>query len=214
MKKTKILLTFVVSAFVALTMYILTYGQSVYPSYKSVNASVLLGGEHTPLIYSGTVYLPRASAAEQTTSWLQIGYSTDALKNTDALMKSSRQVFEVNPEKFTLSIRLASYPVHADHDSVSLMACRFELADSTSAVIPFWNGDSTNLFMANGNYNHSFYGYWMFEEPGLNSAAILGTREWIYPLRVLRGGYIRFVFTGSAGIDDSTAVSWTLWCEN
>jgi hypothetical protein len=91
-------------------------------------------------------------------------------------------------------------------DCCSVTDAWFELADSSSAVIPYWAGDSSNIFINSGNYNRADYGVWTFEPDTIT------TRGYDYILRALRGGFIRFKFETT--IQDCTIVEWTFRLEH
>ncbi len=169
------------------------------------NSGRYLGGEHTPLIWTGTVYLPKASVVEQTTAWIQYGYSPDAT------MAGGNVEFYANPEIFTLTLWLDSYPTNAAGDSAILVAARFEYADSINAVIPFWDADSINLFLQDGRFTHPLYNAWVYEDIPRTLGTTVDNKRWVYMLRVTRpGGCMRLVFTGAVSMDDSTRVRWEL----
>lgn len=171
-----------------------------YGSRNLSNASYLIGGEHAPLIYSGSDTISSsANFGAYTTNWLQIGFAPTTQDT------GNKRIFEINPEKFTLVVlKRHAYAVAAD--SCYLSSARFEIADSSSATVPFWNTDSSNLFVATGNYNRTDYGAWTALPDTFTERAI------IYPLKVYQGAYIRFVFETVA--QDCTIVIWTLKGEN
>ena len=182
----------------------------VYPGYRQTNVSYLVGGEHTPLIYEGTVALAAGHGASGTSYWMQIGWTPYSI--------TANPAYEANPENFTLLLKLTT--VASDTDTVGLGLARFETAFDTSDANPIrsiWNADSTNLFIADGNYNHSLYGQWMFEDyaKARQSVSGIGTRWCSFPLRVFNGAYIRFVFTKpSGGVVQANTVNFILVCEN
>lgn len=71
----------------------------------------------------------------------------------------------------------------------------------------FWNADSSNYFIKDGNFTHSQYGTWRFED--FNDSA----RVWSFPLRVLQGGFMRVIFASPQTLD-TTTINWSLKCEN
>lgn len=194
-------------------------GQTQYvPAVNLITEKEGIGGEHAPLVWTGTEYLAKNDATEQVTDWIKIGssfYDTNLENRVTTIF---------NPQFFTLEINLAVHGgaaagadglIYGAGDSSTLAAARFEIADSSAAVIPFWNADSSNLFIADGNYTHSQYGTWRFEDIPKTLATTADDKGWLYPIRVLRGSYIRFVFTGRAdGGDDTTLVKWKLVGEN
>jgi len=159
------------------------------------DAYAILAGEHTPVIYTGAGQIS-ASKGALTTSWLQIGYSPSAYDAANSV------IGRYNPEKFTLALKLACFNVG---DSAQVSQARFEQAYDTS-LAAHWNADSSNIFIKSGNFNLGDYGVWRFE--------ILSdtTRRWLYPLKVLQGGYIRFIFESTAA--DTTSLVWTLTGEH
>jgi len=182
--------------FISLVMLALSLGSvKAQPGVPPVGDTYsLLSGEHTPVIYSGA---GEASAAgSYTTQWLQIGYSPEAS------VKNNHNIGRFNPEQFTLGVKLS---LGAEADSTLISAARFELAyDTTSSV--FWAGDSSNIFIATSNSVRPDYGIWTF------SPLINGTRGWVYPLRVLHGGYIRLVFETTTA--DEVEIEWVLTGEH
>jgi len=173
---------------------------------KNSTMQSYLGGEHSPLKFSGIDTVLRTSSS--TTNWLQIGW-VDMLADND---ENNVIAQRYNPEVFTLIIELDT--LWAAGDSVGLGAIRFEMAlDTTDNAI--WNADSSNLFVADGNYTHAQYGTWRFED--LTSEVFTSNYPpYSYPLRVLHGGFIRFVFTGytKTTFDQDVRINWTLICEN
>ncbi len=181
-----------------------------YDTYHQESAGRALGGEHATLIWEGTVYLPKTSSADVYTDWIQYGWSPD-----DTLEDGS-MAFHANPEVFALDILLDSYPTNNSlQDSAILVSARFEYADSSSATIPYWNADSTNLFIADGNYNHAKYGDWMYEDIPKTAGGTVDDKGWTFNLRVTRpGGCLRLVFAGVNTMDDSTRIRYRLRGEN
>jgi len=177
--------------------------------YNSGNSTKeLIGGEHAPLIFSDTDTL--LSADTSTTHWMHIGW------NTNAKSWSNKIVQAFNPEVFTfvIGLRDESDDNDATDDSVGVSDIRFETSLDTTGD-PIWNADSTNLFVADGNYTHAQYGIWMFEDiVGVDSGAAIVQREQAYPLRVLSGAWIRFIFTARDDMVDTTFVDWSLICEH
>lgn len=182
--------------FISLVMFALSFCPvNAQPGVPPVGDTYsLLSGEHTPVIYSGT---GEASAAgSYTTQWLQIGYSPESS------VKNNHNIGRFNPEQFTLGVKLS---LAADADSTLLSTARFELAYDTTAS-EFWAGDSSNIFIASSNSVRPDYGIWVFN-PLSNR-----TRGWVYPLRVLHGGYIRFVFETTTA--DEVEIEWVLTGEH
>jgi hypothetical protein len=158
------------------------------------DAYTLLSGEHTPVIYSGS---GEASSAEgYTTQWLQIGYSPYAEA------KNNHNIGRFNPEQFTLGLKLT---LGAEADSTLISSARFELAYDTTATA-FWISDSTNMFISGTGIARFDYGVWIF------SPLSDQTRGWLYPLRVLQGGYIRLVFETTTS--DEVEIEWILTGEH
>jgi len=155
----------------------------------------ILAGEHTPVIYSGSGTINGASNT-LTTSWLQIGYSANA---SDA---TNNNLTRYNPEKFTLGLKLAC---SGSGDSARVSKARFEVAYDTTATA-YWNADSSNIFIKSGNFTLGDYGIWRFEVLGDTS------RSWLYPLKVLQGGYLRMVFETT--VADTSSLVWTLTGEH
>ena len=114
-----------------------------------------------------------------------------------------------NPEFFVLQCDYNRYNVG---DTVGVESIRFETAIDTTGK-QAWNADSTNLFVADGNYNHPFYGMWMFEEVIGETAAVVDTLSYRYPLRILAGAWVRLVFTAPSDVDDTLIVNWSLISE-
>jgi len=181
-----------------------------YPTYYLEDAGRALGGEHTTLKWSGVEYLPKNVVSEQTTDWIQYGYSPNAT------MAAGNVEFHANPEVFTLTVWLDSYPTNDPGDSTILSTIRFEYADSLTAVVPFWNADSSNLVVADGYYSHSQYGTWRYEDIPKTLGTTVDDKRWVYTLRVTRpGGCIRLVFGCTVDtMDDSTRVRYELSGEN
>jgi len=159
------------------------------------DAGNLLSGEHTPVIWSGAGVI-NGAGNNYTTTWQQIGSSPFS----SAVLNNNIAVYD--PEKFTLTLKLSCYGAG---DSARISQAIFSMAFDTTAAAA-WTADSTNVFIKSGNYNHPLYGQGLYEV--LADTA----RRWDYPLRVVRGGFIRFIF--STTTSDSVNVSWTLWGEH
>ena len=171
-----------------------------YGGRNSIPVQSLIGSEHSPLIYSGSDTISSsANFGTYTTDWLQIGFSPNVSDT------GNRRVVEHNGEFFTLSL-LKKHAFAVAADCCSVTDAWFETADSSGAVIPYWNADSANVFIDSGNYNRSDYGTWTFEPDTIT------THGYDYALKVLRGGYIRFNFATT--IQDCTIVEWQLRLEH
>jgi len=158
------------------------------------DAGMLLSGEHTPVIYTGSG--TASGSSSYTTEWLQIGYSPSASAT------ANNNIGRFNPEQFTLGLTIA---LGSGADSALISSAHFEVAyDTTSEA--FWNGDSSNLFIAPDNYVRADYGIWTFRPVSGE------TPEYLFPLRVLQGGYIRMVFETTTA--DEVEIEWTLTGEN
>ena len=180
-----------------------------YSGRNSLSTQAVLGSEHAPLIYSGSGTYSGTALGAYTTDWMQIGFSP-AVTDT-----GNKRIVEHNGEYFTLYINLTrsySGTYRGSNDSLSLKTARFEIADSSNATVGFWNPDSSNLFIADGNYNRTDYGIWTFED-FLQDTSTTSTRRYVYPLKVFAGSHIRFVF-GTTGVDDTIGVTWKLKLEN
>jgi hypothetical protein len=154
------------------------------------DAYTLLAGSHTPVIYSGSGTV--STAASLTTSWLQIGYSPSAST------EQNNNIGRYDPRLFAVGLKLAC---NGSGDSARITSARFEVAYDTTRA-PFWCADSSNQFIKSAAYNDLQYGIWKFETLGDTS------RSWIYPLRVVNGGYLRLVFATITA--DTASVQWTL----
>ena len=159
------------------------------------DAGALLSGEHTPIIFTDQDQI-RGAAHPCTTAWMQTGSSSSA---SDA---ANRNIDRFDPEVFTLSIKLATWGAG---DSAGVQEARFECAYDTTGTT-FWNGDSSNVFISDGAFNLPDYGVWRFE-PVSNTS--LG---WLFPVRLLIGGYTRFIF--SHELADTCSIDWSLTCEH
>jgi len=177
-----------------------------YGPYRQGNTGYLLGGEHTCIIYSDSGYCCSAVGAHNpyTTDWMQI--SVDNTLADSGVGKGNQLIQDANPQYFTLSVLKALYGAG---DSALITSARFELADSSSAKWPMWNSDSSNLFIASGNYSRPDYGIWTAEP---STTAALVTRWTKYPLRVFDGMYIRFTFTTTTS--DTCTIKWRFKCEH
>lgn len=159
------------------------------------DAYSLLAGEHTPVIYSG-VGAVNGSTGSYATPWLPIGYSPQAAS------AANNNIARYNPEQFTLGLKIACI---GQGDSACVTSARFETAYDTT-LTTFWNADSSNEFIKAGNYKEVDYGSWRFESLADTS------RAWLYPLRVMQGGYVRLVLGTTTS--DSLSVAWTLTGEH
>ncbi len=154
----------------------------------------LLSGEHTPVIYTGAG--TASSSSGYTTAWLQIGYAPLASA------KNNNNIGRFNPEQFTLGLKLS---LGEGADSALISSARFELAYDTTSTV-FWIGDSSNCFIYLNSFSRSDYGIWTFNK--LSETA----RGYLYPLRVLQGGYIRLVFETTTS--DAVEIEWNLTGEH
>ncbi len=170
------------------------FAQTVFTMPRS-DTGDLLAGEHSQLLYTGQ-NLILGSACPCTTAWMQIGQS-DIASNS-----ANRNISCYNPEVFTLMIKLATYSAG---DSASIDEACFECAYDTTGN-DYWNGDSSNVFIQSGAYNLHDYGIYRFE-PVADTA-----RGWLFPLRLVTGGYTRLIF--STDISDTLQVDWSLICEH
>lgn len=197
-------------------------------SYKEA-----IRGEHLPIIFTGTDTIPGAGASS-TTDWMPIGWSPSIGSNQGNINNQILSTY--NPEVFTLVMTLrptgdSSGTFSITNDSVGVAAIRFETAFDTaqtdiydpratkvtanSTVGIVWNADSTNLFVADGNYDLDFYGTWLFEDVPKDSVSTAGSqRSRAYPLRILHGAYVRFVYTAVGDSPDTVAVDWTFITEH
>ncbi len=163
------------------------------------DAGIFLAGEHYPVIYKSTASVQElimGAAYPCTTSWHQVGFSSIA---NDA---DNRNIGIFNPEIFTVGLKLAC---NGSGDSANVSKAYFECAYDTTTEV-FWNADSSNYFIEDGCYSHDQYGLWRFE--ALDDT----TRQWLYPLRMMIGGYIRLIL--ASNIEDTCQVRWTLICEH
>ncbi len=178
-----------------ITLTIIVGGLFAQPGAIPVaDTYTLLAGEHTPVIHSGSGLL--SGAKSLTTPWIQIGYSPSA-STTD-----NSNIGRYNPEHFTLGLKTRCSGLG---DSARVAIAYFEEAYDTT-LAPFWNGDSSNVFIKSGNFNLADYGIWRFEVQSDTS------RSHLYPLRVLQGGYIRMVFENTTA--DTTSLIWSLTGEH
>ncbi len=168
------------------------------PGIAGYSAADALNGQLGPVLYTG-IDSVGSSGASHTTRWLQIGWVMRPVNQ-----RSNQAITRFNPDQFTVTVQLDTITGGAG-DSLNLATARFECVWDTSAN-GAWNPDSSNCFIAKGNYNRNDYGSWTFEHL-LNARATLRVRPFSYPIRVLRGGFIRFVWAGN---NDSTKVTWTL----
>ena len=159
------------------------------------SAGVLIAGEHFPVIYDADGKI-QGAADSYTTSWYQVGYSPSAD------LADNHNIGIYNPEVFTVGVKLSCYGAG---DSARVSQAHIECALDTTSQ-PFWNGDSSNMFIDNGCYSHDQYGSWRFEALSDTS------RRWLYPIRVVVGGYLRLVF--ESDIEDTCNVEWVMICEH
>ena len=96
-------------------------------------------------------------------------------------------------------------------DSLRILKQEWESADDTSLVV-YWNGDTSNVFMLDGYFNHANYagnGGWLYEDIQAPLADSLG-RE--YKLRFHTGLWKRFRIISTAV--DSVKVYADIWAEH
>ncbi|NQU05886.1 MAG: hypothetical protein HQ568_07320 [Calditrichaeota bacterium] len=161
----------------------------------NISSGRLIAGEHYPLIYTGDGLI-KGSTNTLSTAWMQVGFAADA--DEDA----NRNVGIFNPEVFTVGVKLSCY---GSGDSAGISAAHFECAYDID-LQPFWNADSSNNFIELDCYSHEQYGVWRFE--AIDDTA----RQWLFPIRMLIGGYIRLVF--ETDVVDTSQVNWCLICEH
>lgn len=171
------------------------------PDVGSVSIQDAETGQLAPLIYTGSITC--AGNVQDTTAWLHIGWSPS--HTTNAANASNRAIMRYNPHEFTLSVVISS-----NGDSVDLAEAWFEYAYDTTATAA-WNADSSNIFVNDGNINRADYGVWTFENiVGLETT--YDDNAWVYPLRILRGGFIRLYFRNDVSGNNVT-YAWTLTAE-
>jgi len=176
------------------------------------NSSVQEGliGEHSPLVFNGTLTLNGTSASD-TTVWMQIGWS---INGSD---KSNKFAQRYNPEAFTFIIDLDTLATSAgdvNNDSVGLGVAYFETAYDTTSD-PIWNPDSSNFFVLDGNASRTWADVYVFEDLAMDAdSSVTDTKDWAYPLRVLNGSFIRFILVNRSDTVDSLTVPYTFWTEN
>jgi hypothetical protein len=153
------------------------------PNTGAVSQAEAVTGQLAPLIYSWTDTLVVNTA--KTSKWKQIGWSPST-----TAWQSNLQAMHYNPDKFTLTVTPRGSA--GAGDSIAVTSIRFEVCYDTTGLA-CWNADSSNCFVADGNYNRSDYGVWTFEDIPAKAKAVYSARKWLYPLRVLRGAYIRTV---------------------
>lgn len=161
----------------------------------SGSARDFLAGEHTPIIFNGDGSI-QGTADPCTTAWVQVGYASIAS------IADNRNIGRFNPEKFTLAMKLACAGAG---DSAKVAECRFEQAYDTTGILS-WNGDSSNVVITSGAYDHPQYGTWKFE------AVEDTSRNYLFPVRMFVGGYVRLIF--ESDIADTCSVDWSLICEH
>ena len=159
------------------------------------SAAEFIAGEHFPIIYSGQGKAMGA-ADPCTTGWCQVGFSPWA-ESAD-----NRNIGIFNPQAFTVGLKVSCYGAG---DSARISRAYFECAYNTTSE-RFWSGDSSNLFIEDGCFTHDLYGKWRFEALSNTS------RQWLYPVRAMVGGYMRLIF--ESDISDTTVINWTLICEH
>jgi len=158
------------------------------------SAGEYMAAERYPIIFTGEGLI-KGAGSQYITEWSQIGYSPDANEN------DNRNIALFNPDVFTIGLKLG---VYNEGDSAKISTAYLESCYNTSSY-EFWNGDTSNLFISEGSYNHDLYGSWRFEALSDTS------RYWLFPLRALIGGYVRFIF--ETDLEDTVSVKWTLVCE-
>ena len=161
-------------------------GRATFPRQGTVQPAPIAGGTNAPVEWNGTgscSSVAAASALVDTTDWIQIGFSSAA---TDT---GNRLPYDHYPKQFTLSLKLSRR--FASSDSCYIHNAHFEMADSSNAVVPFWNADSSNWFIKSGNYNRPDYGIWTYEIDSVK------TRGMDFNLKITRPGFFRLIYATS-----------------
>lgn len=209
---------------IVLALAVVVMGQDYHHGYKRQKADHLIGGEHSSIVWDnifmwgadsagpwaseavfvgewGGVLLPVfiGSVDTLTSPWIQIGYSTTAL---DA---ANRFICYMNPEVFTLRLRIIK---SASDDSIAISKGYFQLADDTT-LVAHETADSSNIFILDGHYSNDLYYYGAYEDIAVDADSL--GRDFI--LRVQAGGYIRFILENFV-IADSCFMDADLWAEN
>lgn len=168
------------------------------PGVSVISEAAAIQGQLAPIIYTGTITC--AGNVQDTTRWLQIGWSPST-----ASQALNNRIILFNPDYATLTVSLST-----TGDSVDFNKGWFEVAYDTTALAG-WNADSSNFFVSDGNYNRSDYGVWTFENiVGLETT--YDDNSFVYPLRVLRGAFIRFFFFNKVSGND-VVYTWMLTAE-
>lgn len=165
---------------------------------KSVGMSQ--GGVRTWLEWSGNC-LVGGNISSDTSGWFQISPVPKRPAGDNSLL------YDINPKVFTLYLDLRKY---GSGDSIALGNCRFEYQVSPDSSWGFWNGDSSNQFLSVNASNSTLYSLWVFQSPKTNANLV----SLVVPLRVVSGGYLRFIFTKNPTVQDTTRVNWKLWGGN
>lgn len=171
------------------------------PAVNAISLQEAEAGQLAPLIYTGTITC--AGNVQDTTRWLHIGWTPS--HTTQGAVNSNAAILRFNPDKFTLSVVISS-----DGDSIDLAEAWFTYTYDTTAL-EGWNGDSSNVFVNDGNSNRADYGIWTFENlVGLETT--FDDFAFVYPLRVLRGAFIRIYFRNDVS-GNNVSYAWTLTVE-
>lgn len=166
---------------------------SPYDKLRDFNTVSVLAGGHLSVMYSGTIAFT-APGQTQTSPWLVIGYAPNL--SDDNL----RRIGSFGPSAFTLCVVATS-----SGDSVGIKEIYFEWSLDTTQIAHI-NGDSSNWVVSAGAQNSIWYGIWQFS-PIRRPTPTVG---FVYPVRVLAPGYIRFKFTSSPDVSDLTSIQWKL----
>ncbi len=190
LNKYKIIITLALTLFAVFTA---VHAQQI-PVLPLGSIDQMSAAERAPLVFSGECDI--SGTAYSSTKWIQIGYSSEATES------ANRNISLFNPEFFSLVLKLSTT---GSGDSSKISSGWFESAIDTTES-PQWNADSSNFFISANATDHTQYGYWRFES--LQSTG----NAYIYPLRALIGGFIRFNF--QSDIADTSHLEWKLVCEH
>lgn len=203
--------TLILALLLAVSAYAATPQAELFPPITQSSVQEYIGGEHTPLHWTGRVEL--RNSVTSTTEWIQVG------RANAATLADNDRITRHNPEIFTLDMNCRWARKAADSTWLADSAYvrnvwwehRWDTTASSSSLNSevrrdAWALDSSNYCVKYGAYSSPLYGIWQFES--FNDT----TKTWQVPVRWFEGGYYRLNFASTS--TDTFYVDYRITGEN